>query len=207
VDWDEEYARRERWWSGAPNATLVTEVASLGPGTALEVGCGEGADAIWLAQQGWDVTGVDISQVALDRASRAAAEAGVSVRWERRDLVADGAPAGEGGGFDLVTVHYPALPRTPEDEAIVALLGAVAPGGTLLLVAHDVTGHHGHAGDDVPIVQPEDVVDHLSSGWTIDVLETRPRTAPPGHTGPDVPDVVLRARRSGSEPQTGTTVR
>jgi SAM-dependent methyltransferase len=198
MDWDAEYSSRPQWWSGEPNATLVTEVGSLTPGSALDVGCGEGADAIWLARQGWHVTGIDVSQVALDRAAEAAASAGVAIAWERRDIVADPPPANR---FDLVALHYLALPTIPADEAIAALLGAVAPGGTLLVVGHDVVaGEHHHHGSE--LVQPRDVAARLTDDWIVDVLETRPRTPPPGFRGPDVPDVVLRAHR-----QAGTTGR
>ena len=94
--------RRSGRWSGKPNASLVEEVAELEPGTALDLGCGQGGDAIWLAAQGWTVTATDISQTALDIAARHAAEAGVSVTWERHDL-ADSQPAGR---FDLVTTSF-----------------------------------------------------------------------------------------------------
>src|SRR5690606_20979365 len=77
--WDRRYAQRPQRWSGHPNATLVAEVADLAPGTALDVGCGEGADAVWLAQRGWRVTGLDVSAVALERAARAAQDAGVEI--------------------------------------------------------------------------------------------------------------------------------
>ena len=195
-DWDARYAEKDRWWSGEVNATLVAETEALPAGRALDVGCGEGADAIWLASRGWVVEGFDISQVALDRAAAAAAEAGVEVTWRGVDILESPPPA---GAFDLVTVHYPALPKTPGDDAVRALVSAVAPGGTLLVVGHDFSAHGGHHGgfDAADFVQPPDVAAHLEGddGWTIEVLETRPRTPPPGFQGPDVPDVVLRARR------------
>ena len=83
--WEDFYGG-ERRWSGKPNAALVEEVADLEPGTALDLGCGEGGDAIWLAAQGWTVTATDISQTALDIAARHAAEAGVTVSWQRTTL-------------------------------------------------------------------------------------------------------------------------
>ena len=197
-DWDERYAAKEQWWSGDPNATLVTEVGTEdGAGRrALDVGCGEGADAIWLARQGWDVVAVDISQVALDRARQVAEQQGVRVAWQQADIAAEPPAA---GGFDLVTTHYPALRQTPGNDALRALVDAVAPGGTLLVVGHDfAAGEHHHGFDPADYVQPRDVARHLddAGGWTVDVLETRPRTPPPGFDGPDVPDVVLRARRA-----------
>jgi SAM-dependent methyltransferase len=179
------------------NGALETETRDLPPGTVLDVGCGEGGDAVWLAQRGWEVTAVDISQVALDRARRATEEAGVTVSFVRADIGADGLP----GTHDLVSVHYPALRRSPGNEAIEALLGAVAPGGTLLLVGHDVEAMTHHVNfdrahfDPADYVQPHDVARLLDDRWTIDVEERRDRVNPPGHDGPDVPDVVLRARR------------
>ncbi|MFO7689504.1 MAG: class I SAM-dependent methyltransferase, partial [Cryobacterium sp.] len=106
--WDERYTGNEQLWSGAPNATLVTDTAGLRPARALDVGCGEGADAIWLAEQGWQVTALDVSKVALDRATTQAESRGVDVHWLHAGLVeADLAPA----GFDLVSAQYPALFR------------------------------------------------------------------------------------------------
>ena len=195
-DWDRRYGQEDQLFSGAVNASLVAEVADLTPGTALDVGCGEGADALWLASRGWDVTAVDISALALERARVAAERAGVSVVWQQADVATE---PPEPGRFDLVSVHYPALRHRDDDAAIHALVGAVAPGGTLLIVGHDAAamkGHHvGFDPDDY--VQPPDVVPFLDHGWTIDVDVVRPRVNPPGHDGPDIPDAVLRARRTG----------
>src|SRR3954466_10678342 len=86
--WDQFYGEREQVWSGKPNVVLMEEIHGLEPSTALDLGCGEGADAIWLAGQGWRVPGADISQAALDRAAIHAAEAGVAERitWARHDF-------------------------------------------------------------------------------------------------------------------------
>jgi SAM-dependent methyltransferase len=195
-DWDRRYERVGRWWSGRPNGSLVAEVEHLEPGTALDVGCGEGADAIWLAQHGWRVTGLDISSVALERCRRAAADAGVEVNWGQAEVGAGTAPAV--GPFDLVTVLYPSFRHAPGDPAIRWLLDAVAPGGTLLVVGHDLHGHdHGHHGiDPADYVQPDDVARLLDEGWAVEAHERRPRALPPGHPLGEVPDVILRARRS-----------
>lgn len=204
ADWDERYRAVDQWWSGSPNASLVAEAAALTPGAALDVGCGEGGDAVWLAQQGWKVTALDISRVALDRTGRAAADAGVAVELAEGDVAVD---PPEPGGYDLVSVHYPALRHAPGDPAIHALIDAVAPGGTLLVVGHDLAaasgdGTHGHEGKDpADYVQPPDVVRLLGPDWTVDVDESRPRVLPPGSATRDVPDRVLRARR-GIRPRT-----
>ena len=90
--WDERYRSAQRVWSGDPNPQLVAEVTDLPPGRALDVGCGEGADAIWLARSGWTVVAADISGVALERGAQHAREAGPDVaariEWRQADLLA-----------------------------------------------------------------------------------------------------------------------
>ena len=93
AEWDARYGESEgAMWSGRPNGRLLVEVAGLTPGRALDVGCGEGADAIWLAQSGWTVTAIDISDVAMSRARQAAARAGAVVEWVCGDALADVVP-------------------------------------------------------------------------------------------------------------------
>src|SRR5919199_6018430 len=106
--WDERYASAEQVWSGEPNGALVAEVSSLTPGTALDVGCGEGADAVWLARRGWRVTALDVSAVALERARRHAEDAGVSVEW-----IHSGVESAELATYDLVSAQYAVLAATP----------------------------------------------------------------------------------------------
>jgi SAM-dependent methyltransferase len=105
--WDQRYASTEQLWSGQPNTSLVTETRGLRPGRALDVGCGEGADALWLAAPGWDVTALDVSRVALDRAADQAERVGVQVRWLHAGLVEAALPP---ASFDLVSAqgHRPA---------------------------------------------------------------------------------------------------
>ena len=195
AEWDARYAAAERegMFSGNVNATLAVETAGMTPGRALDVGCGEGADAVWLAQAGWEVTGLDVSAVAIERGEAAAVAAGVNVRW----LVADVAEA-RVGEFDLVTAHYPALKHTPDHAAQQALLAAVTPGGTLLVVGHapldpEYSRVHGFDPDDY--VQPQDIEDALGAGWTVEVHELRPRPGGAPHGSPFTHDDVLRARR------------
>src|SRR5438067_5151555 len=108
ADWDMRYGEREgAMWSGRPNGRLVAEIADLTPGRALDVGCGEGADAIWLARRGWTVTAIDISDVAVRRARAAAELAGVTVEWLCGDALLTPFPA---RSFDLMSMQYPALP-------------------------------------------------------------------------------------------------
>lgn len=200
--WDELYSTKDQLWSGAPNGALVVEAADLPPGQALDIGCGEGGDALWLADRGWLVTAIDISRVALERAAAAGGDAKVS--WTHADLSTYTPPA---GSFDLVTAMYPALPRSDE-KSVRAMLAAVAPGGTLLVVGHDLTdwyaGHgHGHDAEDRPdpnfdpalYYQPGEIAELLDGSWTVVVNETRPRVSPaPEGTG-HVNDVVLKARK------------
>ncbi|GLZ11736.1 methyltransferase [Actinomadura sp. NBRC 104425] len=131
--WEERYESGKRVWSGKPNPQLVATATDLPPGTALDVGSGEGADSVWLASRGWKVTGVDVAQAALDRAARHADEAGVDVTWQRADVTAwQPAPA----QFDLVSAQYLHLPRPAREALIRRLATAVRPGGTLLIVGH-----------------------------------------------------------------------
>jgi SAM-dependent methyltransferase len=133
--WDARYRGSERVWNGDPNTVLVREAAGLLPGRALDLGCGEGADAIWLAREGWRVTATDISGVALERAARHAEQAGVADRidWQRHDLGVS-FPA---GSFDLVSAQFlHTMGEMPREEILRAAAAAVAPEGVLLVVGH-----------------------------------------------------------------------
>jgi SAM-dependent methyltransferase len=194
-DWDERYSGSERVWSGQPNGALVVEATDLSPGRVLDVGCGEGADAVWLAVRGWDVTALDVSLVALRRAETAANEAGATVRWLHAGLL--DAPL-RAGDFDLVSAQYPALLRTPGNDAERALLAAVAPGGTLLMVHHaDIDAEQakvqGFDPDDY--VGPGDVAALLGENWQIETDERRPRNVQGGGGAHHTHDLVLKARR------------
>jgi SAM-dependent methyltransferase len=195
AEWDARYAEVDRVWSGNPNGTLVTEVAGLPPGRALDVGCGEGADAVWLARHGWDVTALDVSRVALERAAMHAEQAGVQVRWIHAGLLdASLSP----GVFDLVSAQYPVLRRSPTNQAERALLGAVAPGGVLLVVHHadiDPDDARARGFDPADYVQPAQVASLLDEHWQLEVDEKRPRTVETGAGAGHSVDQVLRARR------------
>ncbi|GAA4881370.1 FAD-dependent oxidoreductase [Saccharopolyspora cebuensis] len=133
--WEDRYGGGDRIWTGDPNATLVREVAELVPGSALDLGCGEGGDAVWLAARGWRVTAVDVSENAVARVAGAAAEAGVAGRVEgqRHDL-AESFPEGE---FDLVSAHFlHTWGGMPRERILRRAAEAVAPGGVLLVVGH-----------------------------------------------------------------------
>ncbi|MFI6595806.1 SAM-dependent methyltransferase [Nonomuraea sp. NPDC050536] len=183
--WDTKYSERDQYWSGEPNASLVREVSGLAPGRALDLGCGEGGDAIWLAVRGWRVTAVDISQVALERAARHAAEAGVAglIDWQRHDL-GDSFPAGD---FDLVTAAFLHSPtELPRERILRRAAEAVAPGGILLIVGHGAVPwqeeNHDHA--DLALPTPGEVLDALDlpdGQWKVLVDEEYEQT----HTAHD----------------------
>lgn len=192
--WDERYGD-DQMWSGHPNEQLVVEVSDLEAGTALDVGCGEGADAIWLAGRGWRVTGIDVSPRALRRAARAAEMAGAEVDWRAVGLEDIDASA-----YDLVIAFYPALLRG-DGTIVETLLGTVAPGGTLLVVHHafvDLERAREHGFDPDDYVRHQDLVDALTGrdGWTIEAAEDRGRTAPEGPGAHHHTDRLLRARRT-----------
>jgi SAM-dependent methyltransferase len=196
AEWDERYAERERLWSGRPNGALLAEVAGLTPARVLDVGCGEGADAVWLAHGGWDVTALEVSGVALERAVGHARDAGVTVRWVHAELSHARLPP---ASFDLVSAQYPALLRTPDAAAERALLRAVAPGGVLLLVHHaamETQQVHDSGFDPADYVWPSMVAALLDDDWEVELYEQRPRIAPDsGAAAHHVEDLVLRARR------------
>jgi SAM-dependent methyltransferase len=193
-EWDARYADAPgQMFSGTVNGTLALEAAHLSPGRALDVGCGEGADAIWLARAGWDVTGLDVSAVAIERARAAAQAAGVTVHWHVADFAT--APLEP---FDLVTAHYPALKQTPDHAVERALFGAVAPGGILLYVGHaplDRATSLARGFDPDDYVLPHDVKALLPDGWNVEAHEQRPRPGGAPHGSSFTHDDVLRARR------------
>lgn len=133
--WEQRYQDHPRPWTGRPNAILARWVEGLTPGTALDLGCSEGNSAVWLAGQGWQVTGVDISATALERAARHAADAGVGARthFEQHDLEVS-FPAGQ---FDLVYALYLQSPVAfPREAVLRRAADAVRPGGLLLVIEH-----------------------------------------------------------------------
>lgn len=193
--WDETYRSRDQVFSGDPNGVLVTEVTGLPPGQALDVGCGEGADALWLARHGWQVTAVDISTTALQRAAAAAVDSEGRVAWTRADLTITPPPA---DAFDLVSVQYFPLSLQPDHASLRGLLNAVAPGGTLLFASHDLADlppRPEQGFDPGDYYQSDDIAKLLDHDWTVLINETRPRTAPAPAGTHHTHDTVLRAQR------------
>lgn len=134
--WNERYSERELVWAAAPNQFLVSEVSDMEPGTALDLGCGEGRNAVWLAEQGWDVTAVDFSEIGIGKGRDMAADRGVQVEWVVADLN-EYEPAT--ASFDLVIDFYVHLPPDQRRSLTTKVARAVAPGGTALIVGHDLT--------------------------------------------------------------------
>jgi SAM-dependent methyltransferase len=196
--WEAHYGEKPQVWSGRPNGVLVEEVSDLAPGRALDVGCGEGADAIWLASRGWRAVAVDVSRTALERGARAAEEAGVGglIGWQWHDL-GDTFPAGE---FDLVNVQYLHSPvELPQDRILRAAAAAVASGGTVLVVSHAAFPPWSHHHDDYTFPQPDEIAQSLGladDDWDIEVCEIRERStiAPSGEPAV-ITDSVVKARR------------
>jgi SAM-dependent methyltransferase len=196
AEWNERYRDRDQIWSGRPNGALVAEVAHQAPGRALDVGCGEGADAVWLAQQGWSVTAVEVAEVALERARAAATAAGVEVTW-LHDGIADARLSP--GSFDLVTAQYPAFRKRPDGATEQALLDAVAPAGTLLFVTHadmDAERAKAHGFDPADYVGTDDVLAALDAGWEVVTDEERERHVTSGRGADHHLDRVVRIRRT-----------
>ena len=202
-EWDERYtAFMDRLPAHRPNPVIVAETAGLPVGSALDIGCGLGADAVYLAGRGWQVTALDVSRVALQQAAAAAAAAGVRVRWVRNQLEDMEIPA---DGFDLVTAHYPALLRTPDGAAGTALLSAVAQGGTLLVVHHadiDVELAKSHGFDPAMYLLHDDVRALFDDRWEVRVERGRRRDVPAGADGQHTRDDIIVARLLSPEGQT-----
>jgi SAM-dependent methyltransferase len=203
--WEERYGSRPQVWSGRVNPVLTDVAAGLPPLTALDLGCGEGGDAVWLARQGWQVTAVDISRIAVERGRAAAREAGIGERitWLVQDL-GEWVPS---GAYDLVSAFFLQSPvHLPRADVLRRAATAVAPGGRLLVVSHAAPPpwatplHAGH--NDFPT--PEgDIADlRLAEGeWEVVTAEVRTRAA----TGPDgepatLDDSVVLLRRLPAEP-------
>ena len=195
--WDERYAGSDRVWSGKPNQRLVEMVTGMTPGSAVDVGCGEGADVVWLAQQGWLTTGVDVSQVAIDRAAAHADVAGAGARTSfARVHVVGGHP--RPGASHLVPPPYLHPPLPTFASTYATLRDAVLPGGTLLVIGH----HPADAGTGLRnpalvnlMFTPEQVVALLDDTWEVEVAGTP--TRPHTHDGVELTltDTVVKARR------------
>ncbi|GAA1449074.1 hypothetical protein GCM10009641_78470 [Mycobacterium cookii] len=164
--WDQRYSASELVWSREPNQFVATELADLPPGTAVDLAAGEGRNALWLASRGWSATAVDFSQVALDKGARLAGD--LDVTWVRADATTWQPPA----LVDLVVMAYFQVPAADRRRAVRGAATMLAPGGTLLLVAHDSTNlAEGTGGPQDPAVlmSAEDVLADLE-GIEVEVV-------------------------------------
>lgn len=199
--WEAHYQKHERVWSGEANAVLVDVVASLPPGSALDLGCAEGGDALWLAQRGWQVTAVDVSATALHRAAAQAAAVGVAARidFQQHDL----AHTFPSGSFDLVSAQYLQSPvEFPRARVLQRAASAVAGGGLLLVVEHaSVAPWSWNQNQHQRFPTPEEVLATLAldrEQWGIVLLgrPTRQAVGPNGATA-QVADNLIALRRHG----------
>lgn len=196
-EWDERYAGHELLWHAQPNQFVVEEVGDLPAGTVLDIACGEGRNAIWLAEKGWRATGVDFSGVALRKGRRMAEERGVEVEWVEADLRTWG-PTGQ---FDLVLAMYLHLPERTRQKTFSDAARAVAPGGTILVVGHDrenLTAGVGGPQDESVLFTAGEVVDVLNTvgGFTVQ-RATQVRRQVDTDIGPvDALDALVRAVRA-----------
>ena len=197
--WEERYRSRPAVWSGRPNPQLVAEASGLPAGRALDVGCGEGADAVWLAEHGWQVTAVDIAAVALERAAGHATAAGVADRITFRQADLRKEDAGD-RSYDLVSAQFLHVGPQARQELYARLAGAVAPGGRLLIAGHhpsDLATTVGRMHFPDMLFTAEELAAELDpASWEVLAADARPRVV----TDPDgreitVRDAVLVARR------------
>lgn len=194
--WDERYGGEGHIWSGRPNAVLAQEASELSPGRAVDLGCGEGGDAIWLAEQGWQVTAADFSEAGLARAAAHAVERGVAdrVEWRQADL-RSWRPDGE--QWDLVTSHFLHLLDAGMLEATRQMADAVAPGGTLIVVGHHPDDEHTGLRWSMPgvLFAAEDLAPAVDPELFDVHVEARERRETRDGVEHVVTDAVLRARR------------
>jgi 2-polyprenyl-3-methyl-5-hydroxy-6-metoxy-1,4-benzoquinol methylase len=190
-DWNRRHGEAGPLFGVDPNRFLVAEVDGLAPGRALDLACGAGRNAVWLAEQGWTVTGVDFSDVALENARGLAAERAVEIEWVHAD-VREWVP--DPAAFDLVAILYLQIPVEERRVVHARAAAAVAPGGTLLVVGHDrenlVSGSGG----------PQDarvLLDAGEVGAELDglVIERAERVLRPVEGERDAVDTLVRARR------------
>ena len=180
--WNKRYVAKELIWSAGPNALLASELEGMAPGSALDAACGEGRNGLWLAEQGWQVTAVDFSEVAIGKGRQIAERRGLSLNWQVADVAQDPLP---GGRYDLVVVLY--LHTDPEERSrwLPRLVRAVAPGGTFFYLGHDPANiEHGIGGPQHPELLPSvEEVSEALRGFELlraEIFE-RAVAADPGH--------------------------
>jgi len=194
-DWNDRYAAQELLWGAEPNRFLAEELREVAPrGRALDLACGEGRNAIWLAKLGWVVTAVDYSKVAIERACRLAAEQHVEVEWIETDVTSF-APAA--GAFQLVVIAYLHLPETSRRAVLAHAASALSLGGTLFMVGHArLNLTHGVGGPQRSelLWEPSEIRREVAAlGLTVQRAEHVQRPVETAEGVKDAIDAVLRA--------------
>jgi SAM-dependent methyltransferase len=194
-EWNRRYQEREFVWSAEPNRFVVAELAELPPGRALDLGAGEGRNAVWLAERGWQVTAVDFAAAGLAKGRELARAREVSVDWVLADLRGYQPPR---AAFQLVLIAYLHLPSAERSLVLGRAAAALAPGGTLLVIGHDLENvSRGTGGPQDPelLYTPSAVVDALP-GLTVERAERVRRPVDTGDGVVDAIDTLVRAIRA-----------
>ncbi|WP_123028096.1 SAM-dependent methyltransferase [Mycolicibacterium stellerae] len=201
--WEEHYGERDRVWSGRVNVQFADVTADLPPGHALDLGCGEGADSVWLAERGWTVVAVDISETALGRAREAASSRGVGDRIEFVQLdLSDGFPDGT---FDLVSAQFlHSTVRLDRTTILAKAARAIRPGGVLVIVDHGSAppwvsklDHHHEFPSAEEVVAGLNLADDEFERVRIEAVE-RLAVGPEGQQRPWMDNVIVLRRRESS---------
>ncbi len=197
TDWDDRYRDTELVWSAGPNQFVAELVGELPPGRAIDFAAGEGRNAIWLAEQGWDATAVDFSEVAIGKAREIAERRGVAITTEVADLTTyQPSPS----AYDLVVIAYLQIPAEQLDPILLRAAGAVAPGGTFLLVNHDLAnldGGYGGPQHASVLTTPEQVVAAIGDAVVIERAEVAERHVTTADGERVALDTLVLARRPG----------
>jgi len=197
-EWNERYASTDLVWGVAPNRFVAEELGDLPPGRGLDLACGEGRNAIWLAQRGWRVTAVDFAAVAIEKGRKLAASEGVDVDWRVEDVTA-WTPAP--GAFDLVCIAYLQLAAHQRAQAFERAAAAVAPRGTFFVVAHDsrnLTDGHGGPQDAGVLYTAGDVVGFLDGFEVVRAGEVFRTLTRADGTNVEAIDCLVRAVRTSA---------
>jgi SAM-dependent methyltransferase len=198
VAWNERYAGRELVWSREPNRFLVEQTEGLEPGRALDLAAGEGRNAIWLARQGWQVTAVDFSEAGINKGRQIAQRDDVAVEWIVADVTRWEPPA---ESFDLVIVFYLQLPAVQRRQAHRRAASALATGGRLLIVGHDIDNlAHGYGGPqdpDVLLTACGVAADLADTGLTVTTSDRRERKVTTDEGERVALDLLVIAERVG----------
>lgn len=201
--WEQHYGERDRIWSGRVNVQFAEVVGDVPPGRALDLGCGEGGDAVWLAERGWDVVAVDISEKALGRAAEAAENRGVAdrINFVQLDL-SEGFPAGE---FDLISSQFlHSTVHLDREKILKKAAMTLRPGGLLVIVDHGsappwaskLDHHHDFPGAE-EVLAALDLDAEEFERVRVDSVE-RQAVGPEGQQRPWMDNVIVLRRRASS---------